>query len=731
MIHRFLLILILLLTGIVTAQSYVWPTDASRYLTSAFCEFRPRHFHAAIDIKTWGQSGYKIFAIDDGYIFRMRVSSAGYGKALYLKLKDGRIALYAHLMAFTPELEQFADSLRFARRTNILDVQLSPQQFPVKKGQHIGYTGETGIGVPHLHFEMRDARNRPINPLQFFKKRVKDTVAPQATALAIIPWNAASFVNFRPEVHVLSLPRKQVIHLSTPVFVTGTVALAVKAHDRANDVGNRFGIYRAILEVNGDTVFTVQYDRFDYSRTHLVELDKNFTLWRRGQGKFQNLFRHPLNSLQIYPQTPRGSGLLASPFLRPGKNSFSIQLSDYHGNTTIIRGTLFYVIPEGIQATVVAADSNGVFLTVTASKNLHALKLTKGHLQPLTSQSPLSYELLNISQRIDQFRYDLFVPIPANPHVPDISLTPFFAPNTAGFPFRLPEVPDSIFQLYPIHGSVAYWGPADLLNSLPASIREQFIKEIPINPNTVIATINGRIFQSVNTSPLQFEHILLARLSEYHLQIPGKPGTVFAPDSMVALEFTSNSIYDSMLVTIQLQDPDELPPTIVNPRYPIKSKLYVLQPFDQPFQRGVWLKFRIPDSLQHQGIDIYYLDRRKGWQFFPAKMRNGWLSGRITSLETFALLQDTIPPVVERIPDNARGYRIPPGYLAFHIEDEMAGIFRETQISVTANGQWMLFEYDPEEKLILIPRRYLPVEGEVKITVTDNAGNQTQHKFAL
>ncbi len=728
---HWLYILLLVFVGNVSAQSYLWPTDASRYLTSAFCEFRPRHFHAAIDIKTWGQSGYKIFAIEDGYIFRMRVSSAGYGKALYLKLKDGRIALYAHLMAFTPELERFADSLRFARRTNILDVQLSPRQFPVKKGQHIGYTGETGIGVPHLHFEMRDARNRPINPLQFYKNRIKDTIAPRATTLAVIPWNAASFVNFRPEVHLVSLPGKRTIHLQRPIYVSGTVALAVKAHDRANDVGNRFGIYSATLEVNGDTVFTVRYDRFNYSRTHLVELDKNFTLWRQGKGKFQNLFRHPLNSLQVYPGTPRGGGLLQPPLLTPGKNPFTIRLSDYHGNTTTIQGTLIYVLPEGLRASVASADSNGVLLTVASPRNLHALQITPGRWPATDSGDLLPYELLNITQQVNRFRYDLFVPVPANPHVPDLSLIPVFAPNTAGFPYRLTQKADTAFRLYPIHGGVAYWGPADLLASLPADIREQYVREIPVGPNTVVATINPRIFQDIAASPRQFEHILLARLSEYHLQVPGKAGTVFAPDSMVALEFFPNSIYDSMLVTIQIKTVSDLPQGVVHPDYPIKSSIYALHPSDQPFQRGVWLKFRLPDSLKEPGIGIYYLDRRKGWQFFPAENRGGWLTGRITSLETFALLQDTIPPVLEPIPAGAKGYRIPPGYLAYRVMDEMAGIYRETQIQVTVDGKWMLFEYDPEEKLILIPRRYLPNTGQLTISVRDNTGNRTEKTFSF
>ncbi|UCE08247.1 MAG: M23 family peptidase, partial [bacterium] len=79
------------------AQDYLWPTDASQYLTSSFAEYRPGHFHAGIDIKTWGRIGHKVFAIRDGYIMRIGVSPFGYGKVLYQKLDTGVIAVYAHL----------------------------------------------------------------------------------------------------------------------------------------------------------------------------------------------------------------------------------------------------------------------------------------------------------------------------------------------------------------------------------------------------------------------------------------------------------------------------------------------------------------------------------------------------------------------------------------------------------------------------------------------------------
>ena len=726
-------IVLLMLISPGKSQDYLWPTDASRYLTSAFCEFRPRHFHAAIDIKTWGQSGYKIFAVADGYIYRIRVSSAGYGKAIYLKLKDGNFAIYAHLMGFTPELERFTDSLRFARRTNILDVQLRPNQFPVKKGQHIGYTGETGIGVPHLHFEMRDARNRPINPLRYYRNMVTDAIPPTVTALAVIPWNGASFVNFRPEIFMQSVVGKGNLKLTEPIYVTGTVALAVKAFDRANGVNNRFGIYSAALEINGTPIFHVQYDRFDYRRTHLVELDKNFTLWRRGNGKFQNLFRHPLNNLDAYRQNPPGSGLLTSRDLQPGPNTFRITLKDYHGNQTTLSGTLVWVEPRGIQATVNSADSNGVLLSVKTPFSLRSLQIYSGKQPTFTQEKALPYELVNITQTVRSVNYDVFLPIRANPHIPFLSLFPLFQTGAPGFPFRLPDnsADSGAFHLRTIHGSMVYEGPPDLLLSLPEDIRQKYVRVIPTSPNQVLASFNSEIFTEISHTPVQFEHLLLSEMNRWHLQIPGSRGTVYSPDSLLKLTFQPNSIYDSMLVSITTLDTSELPAALKPAHYPIKSQVYDLQPFDQPFNSGVWIHFRLPDSLKHQpGVNFYYLDLKKGWSFFPSKAKNGWLTGKITSLEKFAVIQDTIPPVVEAIPPGTKNYRIPPGYRAFHVEDEMAGIYRETQISVEVNGRWMIFEYDPEEKLILVPKKYLPASGgTIRITVADNAGNSLVKTF--
>ena len=71
------------------SQDYLWPIQAKKELTAVFGEERPGRYHMGIDVRTFGEIGYKLIAIEDGYISRIRTSSKGYGKTIYLKLIDG------------------------------------------------------------------------------------------------------------------------------------------------------------------------------------------------------------------------------------------------------------------------------------------------------------------------------------------------------------------------------------------------------------------------------------------------------------------------------------------------------------------------------------------------------------------------------------------------------------------------------------------------------------------
>ena len=58
-------------------------------LSGNFGELRTNHFHTGLDIKTNGSINYRIYAVDSGYVSRIKVSHWGYGKAIYVDHPNG------------------------------------------------------------------------------------------------------------------------------------------------------------------------------------------------------------------------------------------------------------------------------------------------------------------------------------------------------------------------------------------------------------------------------------------------------------------------------------------------------------------------------------------------------------------------------------------------------------------------------------------------------------------
>ena len=81
-------------------------------IAGTFGELRNDHFHSGIDIKTKQKKNIPIYAAQDGYISRIKVSSYGFGKALYIDHQyidqEGKThnftTVYAHLENFNENI---------------------------------------------------------------------------------------------------------------------------------------------------------------------------------------------------------------------------------------------------------------------------------------------------------------------------------------------------------------------------------------------------------------------------------------------------------------------------------------------------------------------------------------------------------------------------------------------------------------------------------------------------
>ena len=160
-------ILIISLSFSLQAQRAIPPLEIPLLLSGNFGEFRGSHFHAGLDIKTKGRQGFKVKSILAGSIRRIKVSTSGYGKTLYVEHANGTTSVYAHLQKFAPKIEKIVKQLQYQKERFLIQSYHKNNELIVKQGEVIGYSGNTGGSLgPHLHFELRDSKTQmPLNPL--------------------------------------------------------------------------------------------------------------------------------------------------------------------------------------------------------------------------------------------------------------------------------------------------------------------------------------------------------------------------------------------------------------------------------------------------------------------------------------------------------------------------------------------------------------------------------------
>ena len=126
--YKFLVVslcFILISTPKSSAQKYISPLDLNILLSGTFGELRSNHFHAGIDIKTNGIQGHKIKSIYDGYVSRIKVSSWGYGKTIYINHPEtGHTSVYAHLQKFSNKIDSIVLNKHYQEENFELDFTL-------------------------------------------------------------------------------------------------------------------------------------------------------------------------------------------------------------------------------------------------------------------------------------------------------------------------------------------------------------------------------------------------------------------------------------------------------------------------------------------------------------------------------------------------------------------------------------------------------------------------------
>ena len=204
------------------------PLDITLTASGTFAELRSNHFHSGIDLKTKGTEGLNVYAAASGYVSRIKISRFGYGKALYITHPNGYTSVYAHLQKFSPSLEAYVKKQQYKKETFELEVFPQRNFLKIAAKEIIAYSGNTGgSSGPHLHFEIRDKQERPINPM-LFGITIKDTTKPQIHELFGYPLSEESHVNgarSRVKIRIKKLPNGH--YISEQISAFGALALGL------------------------------------------------------------------------------------------------------------------------------------------------------------------------------------------------------------------------------------------------------------------------------------------------------------------------------------------------------------------------------------------------------------------------------------------------------------------------------------------------------------------------
>jgi hypothetical protein len=299
------------------------PLEGPLIPTSGFGEYRPLRFHTGIDLSTDGVEGKPLLAVGEGTLYRIKVSYTGFGKALYLKLKDGRIAVYAHLSRFTPSIDSLVYFEQLKRRKYRIDL-VDPPSIPFKEGDIIGFSGQSGAGPPHLHFEIRTPSNRPLNP--FFFLPLEDTLPPVLESVTFIPRKKGSLVDGFPLEKTYKFTQEDGVYTIEEIpNIYGNFGINLKAYDRC--IGNsRLSLYRVSLFLDGDLMFSLQMDSIDFKRNSLAEI------YHIPKGKYGSREVRLFHLDKVW--LPQVITSASSYKVSPGLHEVLIEATDCMGNTS-------------------------------------------------------------------------------------------------------------------------------------------------------------------------------------------------------------------------------------------------------------------------------------------------------------------------------------------------------------------------------------------------------------
>jgi len=713
-------------------EVYLWPQHGNRRLSSSFSEYRDGHYHAGIDLRSYGAVGLPCLAVSEGRAVRVKVGAAGYGKALYLKLADGRTAVYAHLDQFSRAVDSLAWHYRVQRETNWCDFRLPAGAYRFEVGDTVAFSGETGTSAPHLHFELRDEAERPINPLLDIYT-LPDRSPPIVSGLEIVPLAEGSVTEEGPlpAVRYFRASGSKRFILPDTLHLDGEFGFAVATWDEQGYGRYRMAPVSIELAVDGQALYTVRNEVFSYSQSG--EISAEYHVSGEGPaGRFLRLFpfrggsRADRSGPGVVHTGQREDGMA----LRKGLHVGLLTVRDAAGNSSsAIFHFAIHDFPEitmvrrleaAAEVVIAAGDPDGGDVIVRLFESFDGGSIWS----ELSPEREGEYFRAAVSDR-------------------------------AGAVYRVDAIDDE-------GAKVSRWFASPQLSAerdmVFASIRPSAIDggiSIQVKTDAILASLPG--IAAGKSGPLSLyqtaptEYVAIAGTEGFGPDVTvckvsgvdyrgfpvfaAKASRIFTLRSGGSARFTLSDSIDARLEAPSLRGVTSIGITEVPVRGSVPAGMIpVSLPFDLDFRREDLAKSMRLHCEPDEKAGLFVWKEEKGWKCVgvPA-MEGGHVS--IGKPGTYMFIHDGIPPVIEHVAVETShpgsGF-FKPYYCSVPVKEEGTGV-DPWAAEARLDGERVVCEWDGFRKrlIIPIPASFPAGHTVLSIEVSDRAGNRSVGEFGF
>ena len=335
---------------------FIVPIETYNGFAGTYGELRGNHFHCGLDMRTAGVQGRKIYAADDGYVSRITIGPWGYGNMIMLTHPSGYKTIYGHLLGFAPKYKKLVLSKQYAEESWNQYIDFPPDSLPVKRGDLIAYSGNTGSsGGPHLHFEVLDENDVPVNLQITGIYDLKDSESPKIRDVRLV-----GCVPFYGTLYTFPLRM-----VGDTMKVCKSFYVAVDAYDVMAGTPGKLAVYKYEVMLDGNPFFTFTEGNIPTSTGRFIAslLDNRI---RRSTGRyFVKTQMDPASLLSDRIQAENGGIISLGDSL---VHTVTVKVTDVYGNSTeeefkVLRDDSLYndAVPFAPEGDFMAWDKDNKF----------------------------------------------------------------------------------------------------------------------------------------------------------------------------------------------------------------------------------------------------------------------------------------------------------------------------------------------------------------------------------